>query len=288
MLPDDVLVATALPNEALLATHLRALGGVWRLRGDFSRAMRAHQRAIEIFERVYGSDHTDVGRALDSLGRVQREWGDLEGALKSFNRAEEISDLQFGSNYPHAGTAAVNRALVYLESSEALRALEEAEKGLQIYRLAYDEKHNDKSGGPLRNESTVWALFVRANALADLGELQRAQEDHQVVLDWRQDRYPRLHAQTASSHYALGDVLWKIGSEHLKQRGLWHHRQALAIREQVFDKRPDYWLAQSQARLGGLTNDGELLHRAYDTYNQQLRPDHWRTREVAAAIKELG
>lgn len=287
MLPDDVLNAGNLPSEALLATHLRALGGVWRLRGDFDRALRAHRRALEIFEHVYSRDHTDVGRALDSLGRVQREWGDLEGALESFIRAEQISDRQFGPNYAHAGTAAVNRALVYLELRDSVRALEEAEKGLQIYRLAYDEVHNDESGGPLRNESTVWALFVRANALAGLGELKSAKNDHQVVLEWRETRYPRLHAHIASSHYALGDVLWEIGG-HSRERALWHHRQALVIREHVFARRPDYWLAQSQARVGVLTADGDLLRLAYETFSSQLKPNHWRTREVEVAIADLG
>lgn len=287
MLPDEVLEASELPDEPLLATHLRALGGVWRLTGDLSRAMHAHQRALEIFERVYGPNHTDVCRALDSLGRVQREWGDLDGALASFTRAEEISDIQFGPNSPHAATAIVNRALVYLEMGESLKALEAAEKGLRIYRFVYNEAHNDEIGRPLRNEATVWALFVRANALADVGRLKRAYDDHTAVLNWRKAHYPALHALVASSHYALGDVLWAMGSDDARNRALNHHRQALVIREQVFGREANYWVAQSQSRLGSLTNDRELLRLAYETYTTQLMPGHWRTREVAAVLERL-
>jgi nucleoside phosphorylase len=287
MSPDEVLNANNLPDEPLLATHLRALGGVWRLRDDIWRAMNAHKRALEIFERVYGLHHIDVCRALDSLGRVQREWGDLNGALESFTRASEISDLQFGPKSPHAGTAAVNRALVYLELGDSPKALLEAEKGLGIYRFAYNEKHSDHASSNLRNESTAWALFVRANALANLGNLQQAYDDHITVLNWRQAHYPAVHALIASSHYALGDVLWKLNYSDSRNDVLSHHRQAMAMREQVFGTRPNYWLAQSQVRLGSLTNDRALLKLAYDTYSSQLKPGHWRTCEVETLIEAL-
>ena len=136
--------------------------------------MGAHQKALYIFEHVYGINHTDVGRALDSLGRVQREWGDLEGALSSFTRAEEISDLQFGPNYAHAGTAAVNRALLIWNCVEFFRQeLWQADKGLAIYRLAYGEDLDFEAKGAIRNESTAWAVFVRASALCDLGEVEK-------------------------------------------------------------------------------------------------------------------
>lgn len=286
--PEELLSSSPQADDALVATHLRALGGIWRLRGEFGRAMQAHSRALEIFEQVYGEAHTDVGRALDSLGRVQREWGELEGALESFNRAEEISNLRFGPNYPHAGTAAVNRALVYLEMSEPRFALTEASQGLAIYCLAYDEEDFNKVNGVApRNESTAWAIFVRANAFAELGELERARKDHQLVLEWRQHRYPDVHALTASSHYALGDVLLKLTDEDTVEQAVWHHEEALRLRLRVFGRRPDYWLAQSQARIGELRCDREMLALAHNTFSTQLKADHWRTREVAAAIAAL-
>jgi tetratricopeptide (TPR) repeat protein len=288
MLPDEALAATDLPEEALLATHLRALGGVWRLRGDLGRAIRAQRRALEVFERVYGSDHTDVCRALDSLGRVEREWGDFEAAVESFARAKRISDLQFGPNHAHAGTALVNLALTYLELRDPLRALADAEEGLRIYRSAYHEQHTDDSGGVLRNEATVWALFVRANALAELGRLRQAREDHATVLAWREAHYPRLHAHIASSHYALGDLHWKAdGGDGSKDLALDHHRHALAIREQVFGRSPNYWLALSQARVGVLTGDKELVGAALATFEAQLMPGHWRSVEAGEALARL-
>lgn len=284
---DQVLETPNLPEEALVATHLRALGGVWRLRGDLRRAMEAHQRALDVFERVYGPDHTDVCRALDSLGRVQREWGDLDGAIDSFNRAERLSHLQFGPNHAHAGTAAVNLALVHLELKDPVKALAAAERGLRIYCLTYHEEEAGNLTSPPRNEATAWALFVCANCRAELGNLREAQRTHVTVLEWRRAHYPAVHALTASSYFALGDVHWRMGGKRSRDLSLSYHRRALMMREQVFGKGTNYWVAQSQARLGFLTDDQNLLRRAHETFSKQLRPGHWRTCEVAAAIRSL-
>ncbi len=282
--PTEVLDREDVPQEVLVATHLRALGGVWRVRGQFELALRAHRRALQIFELIHGPDHTDVGRALDSLGRVQREWGDLDGAVESFRRAADISDRRFGPNYPHAGTAAVNLALVHLETGDLTAATIHANAGLDVYRRFYAESYDDRAGGQIRNEATAWALFVRADVLAAMGDLGHAARDHESVLRWRQVRFPHPNALTASSCFALGDVLLL---QDQAAAGLRRHRESYAIRMRVFEERPDYWLAQSQARLGELTKDRELLTLAFKTFSTQLRPGHRRTVEVEAAIARL-
>jgi tetratricopeptide (TPR) repeat protein/nucleoside phosphorylase len=284
MNPEDVLKAAVLPDDYLVATHVRALGGVWRLRGDFRRANMAHERALKIFERIYGRDHTDIYRALDSLGRVQREWGNLEGALQTFERAGQIAEKLVGANHAHVGTAAVNRALVYLELGQHDKAYEEAARGLNIYRVAYKEPEDNSK---LRNEATVWALFVQADTLAAIGELDRAVRDHECVLNWRLDRQQSGHAHQASSYFALAEAIWRRDGDAALEQVLDYHRRALTIREQVFGSAPNFWIAQSQARLGYLTRDVGLLQRAYECFSQQLKPSHWRTRAVAAAIEML-
>jgi nucleoside phosphorylase/tetratricopeptide (TPR) repeat protein len=284
MSPEDILKADELPDDYLLATHVRALGGVWRLRGDFRRATLAHERALKIFERIYGREHTDIYRALDSLGRVQREWGDLEVALKAFERAGQIAEKLVGTNHAHVGTAAVNRALVYLELGQPDKAYEEAARGLNIYTVAYKEPEDNSK---LQSEATVWALFVQAEALAALGKLDFAVRDHECVLDWRLARQQLSPAHQASSYFALAEAIWRRDGDAALEQVLGYHRRALMIRELVFGSAPNFWIAQSQARLGYLTRDIELLRRAYECFNHQLKPGHWRTRAVLEAIEVL-
>ncbi len=283
--PEEILQGAELPDNPLLATHLRALGGVWRLRGDFRRATLAHQRVLEIFERIYGREHTDVCRVLDSLGRVQREWGDLEAALQTFERAQQVSEKLFGARHAHIGTAAINRALVYLELNQPDKAYEEAARGLNIYRAVYRELDDNSN---LQNEATVWAVFVQADTLAALGELDLAVEDHEHILAWRLARQRPGHAHQASSYFALAEAIWRRDGDASLDQVLAYHRQALTIREQVFGLAPNFWVAQSKARVGQFTCDVGLLQHAHECFSRQLKPGHWRTCAVAAAIEILG
>ena len=281
---EEILNSEQLPNDHLLATHLRGLGGIWRLRGDFRRAKLAHLRVLNIFVGVYGQNHTDVYRALDSLGRVQREWGDLEEALNTFKQAGQISDTQFGIGHAHSGTAAVNRALTYLELNQARNAYEEAARGLNIYKSVYNEPKNNSA---LKNEATVWALFVQANALAAIGKLDSAVRDHKNVLEWRLGHQKPNHAHQASSYFALAEVIWQRDGNAALPMVLEYHRKAFEIREHVFGSIPNFWVAQSQARLGQLMHNKDLLQCAHEYFSIQLKPGHWRTREVAAFIEDL-
>jgi nucleoside phosphorylase/tetratricopeptide (TPR) repeat protein len=277
----EILERSEIPLDRLVAVHLRALGGVWRLRGEFARAQRAHARALSIFEGLYGAEHIDVLRGLDSLGRVQREWGDFEGAVETFWRAKRLSEAQFNRDHAHVATAGVNLAITHLEMFDPASAFREADMALETYRKAYNEP---VAFSDFQNEATIWALFVRADALAALGRVEEAIADHGVIRGWRSSRLPPLHAHHASSLFALADALLLQSPTENLEVALQYHRTALQIREHVFGTEPNFWLAQSQARLGELTRDQLLLESALAFYARQLRDGHWRTRAVEAAL----
>jgi tetratricopeptide (TPR) repeat protein len=279
-----VLAQGAANHEVLVAMHLRALGAVWRLRGQFEQAARAHKVALEMFERVYGTNHSDYYRSLDSLARVQREWGDLDEALTSFERAELIIRRQFGPGHAHVGTVAVNKALVQMELGYPEQALLEAERGLAIYKQAYQELEDDTQ---LKNDSTVWALFVRADAFAACGKPQKALIDHSTVLLWRLKAFRQAHAHQASSYYAIAEGTLVLGHQDALDKAIHNHRLAHAIRLEVFGTQPNYWLALSEARLGELLGDRVTLARAHDYFRANLKPGHWRTMRAGQALQLL-
>lgn len=132
----------------------------------------------------------------------------------------------------------------------------------------------------------MWALFVQADTLAALGELDIAVRDHESVLAWRLARQQPGHAHQASSYFALAEAIRRRDGESAIDQVLDYHRKALRTREHIFGSAPNFWVAQSQAHLGQFTRDVGLLRRAYECFSQ-LKPGHWRTRAVAAAIEVL-
>jgi tetratricopeptide (TPR) repeat protein len=201
--------------------------------------------------------------------------------LATFDRARRISDAQFGAGHAHAGTAAVNSALSHLELGQIELAVQQAQQGFEIYKHAYREVDDPRN---LQNEATVWGLFVRAEALAAKGDLDSAIEDHEFVRTWRSARLPAGHAHQASSLFALAEATWKRDGDTCKPEVVDFHRAALLIREKVFGVAPNFWLAQSQARLGLLTGNSDMLSEAHAFYSAQLKPGHWRTAAVAEAL----
>lgn len=280
---DELLATSDAPAEPLIATHLRALGGVWRLRGAFEEAIAAQKLAIDIFKRVYGADHTDVGRGYDSLGRSQREWGDLAGAQGSFEESLRISNLRFGDDYPHAGTANVNLGLVAFDWANFDEAETRALEAVRIYSQAYGESPQDVAQGHFVNEATAWAEFLRACAIAGKGDTGGAIALHSRVLTWREERNP-AHPHVATSHYWLGEALAMDGRH---SDALRHHESALEIRRQAFRSDANYWVALSLGKVGELLRSEELIVSALNSAEAQLAPNHPRVRHLRHVLQVI-
>lgn len=275
------------PAKRLLAVHLRSLGNLWRLLGRFARAREAHERALTIVSLLFDESHTDIGRCLDSLGRVQRERGEFDDALVSFERALRISDSRFGPDYPHAATAKTNIAIVLRETERREEALSTIEEAIEVYRRTYGDSWAN-STGKLVNEHTAWAVFVRGEIRASLGDHAGAKQDHREVLRLRRKLYGSDHPHIASSLQGLADVALIEGNRRL---AIDLNRQAWEIRVQAFGADGSYWIAQSDLRLGALLEDRDerLLHLrdAERAWGAQLVPEHPWLVGVRKAIDEL-
>lgn len=260
----------------LIAVHLRSIGNLWRLLGRLPDAASAHTRALAIVRDFYDSDHTDVGRCLESLGRAQRDYGDFVLALENFERAREITDYRLGRGNRHSATACVNIAATLMEMSRLDEALDAAEEAVDIYRRTYDDTWSD-GGGALRNEHTAWAVAVRAEICARRGDTATAERNQREVLRLRTEKYGRQdHPLVVSSMQAVADVAAMDG----------RREEALALHTRVREARlaalgqwsSAYWLAQSDARLGELVADSvcaaEHLRAAEEVWSTHLAPGH--------------
>ncbi|MGV1049201.1 MAG: tetratricopeptide repeat protein [Solirubrobacterales bacterium] len=264
------------PPRRLVALHLRSLGNLWRLLGRFGEARAAHERALTIIRDLHEKeDHADVGRCLDSLGRVKREYGDFDDALDDFQQARRVSDRRFGQGHPHAATALTNVATVLREQGHLPEALEAIEEAVGIYRHNYGDSWAD-GAGELHNEHTAWAVFVRAEINVSRKDAAAADPDHRQVLRLRRKLYgSRDHPNLAASLQGLADI---AALAERPKKAIALNLQAREMRIRVFGAEGNYWVAQSDARLGELLDDpGQRLSHlraAEGAWSTQLAPSH--------------
>lgn len=279
-----MLEHTDFPDDELIAYHIRSLGNLLRSKGNLKLAMVALERALEIFEKVYGSNHTDVVRALDSIGRIQRDWGARGKAISTFERARVLSTNLLGEFHAHVGTANANLALTYIEENDFDMALDCALAACRVYDLAYG---GDGGTYDFRSEASAWAQFIKYEALSHAGDNQLVLEGHKAILDWRRKQYRGDHPLVASSLFAVAEAMRRMPNEYLSDDVIVLHEEALRIRMVVFGETPGFWVSQSLYMLGILKNDLDYLRGALEYFEANLAPSHQRTTRTRNAIDQV-
>lgn len=76
--------------------------------GDYAKAEPLHQRALEIRQKVLGSNHTTTAESLNNLAGLYRSLGDYPKAEQLYQRALEIYAWALGPDHPDTTTALKN------------------------------------------------------------------------------------------------------------------------------------------------------------------------------------
>jgi tetratricopeptide (TPR) repeat protein len=93
------------PSPADSAAVLHNLGEIHRLYGEYTAAERRVRESLALKESLYGLDHPQVARGLNTLARIQEESGAVTAAEAGYLRALEIWNRHPG-RFPleHAAT----------------------------------------------------------------------------------------------------------------------------------------------------------------------------------------
>ena len=59
-----------------------------------------YERALQIYEAVYGLDHSDVANTLNNLANLLRTMGDYAEAKPMYERALQIYETRLGVDHP--------------------------------------------------------------------------------------------------------------------------------------------------------------------------------------------
>lgn len=246
------------------ANNLSALGNVQYLAGDFKSSQDTHARALEIRERVLGSEHPDVARSLSNLANAYDEDGEHDIALPLFARAATLSKKALGPEHPDYAAILSNLAGAYFYAGDYENARSGFEEAIAVWKNALGPKHLDLAAG----------FDNLANVYGAIGDYSKSKALHEQGLSIREDALGSDHPDVATSLHNLANELALMGAEGDAKV---FYERALAIRIKAHgEEHPD--VAASLSSLAKVVDSPAqqraLYERGLAITEKLLGPNH--------------
>jgi serine/threonine-protein kinase len=229
-----VLESAYEPEHEAVANRLQIRVTLLRLRGDYDGARRDQERAVRIYEKVFGADDAlDTSGAYDSLGSLLASLGKYAEARRfiergmAIRRKENLPDL-------YAGSYGSMSLLLRLQHrfAEARVWAERAER-------AYDKVASTKYDAAL-------SILKLARCDLGLGQAVRAVDEAEKALAMLEDMH-RNPFDLAEAQSVLGQALWSSNKDRVRALALaTQARDKLRTSEYTFEalREVESWLAQ--------------------------------------------
>jgi tetratricopeptide (TPR) repeat protein len=160
------------------------LGSLYLTKGDYAKAEPLFQRALEINEKVKGTEHQDVALLLNELGVLYYRQRSYAKAELSHQRALVIYEKALGAEHPDTATSLNNLARLYQIKGDYARAEPLFQRALAICEKTLGAEH-PKTAIPLDN---LAALYYSKSDVAKAIAFQsraRAIEERNIALNTR-------------------------------------------------------------------------------------------------------
>jgi tetratricopeptide (TPR) repeat protein len=306
--------------ESLRAELFRAVAVFLVAAGHHDGAESICRRALEIDERLLGSEHPDTAKDLNNLAMVLRAQGDYDSAASYLKRALAIQEKTLGPDHtdiavtlanlgevlgyckanPKEAIPILRRALAIKEQTQGsshpetavyrnnlAMALYTAGYLLESEVLAKQALEIDERMRGLEYPDTARDLNNYAMQLQAKGDYEAAEPLYQRALAIREKLLGPLHPLTAQSLNNLGTLFYDR-EDYDNAESL--HRRALAIREQVLgNDHIDTSISMNNLAITLLHQKDHiaaetLFRRSLEIKVQVLGPEH---PDVALALNNL-
>ncbi len=260
---DDMNIVELIPERGLkkeqknlLAKKYNNLGIYYYRTGYLDKALKYHEKALDIRKAIYGEKHPDVATSYNNIALVYRAKGELNTALKYHKKALDIIKAIYGEKHPDVATSYNNIAGVYYDKGELNTALKYHEKALDIRKAIHGEKHPDVATS-YNNIAVVYH---------DKGELNNALKYHEKALDIRKAIYGEKHPYVATSYNNIALVYHDKGELN---NALKYHEKALDIRKAIYGEKHPY-VATSYNNIAEVYHDKGELNNALKYHEKAL------------------
>jgi CHAT domain-containing protein/tetratricopeptide (TPR) repeat protein len=185
--------ATLVFNEAQMARHV----------GDLAEADVLYQRAVDIWSKGLGPDHSFVARGLDALAEVAASRGQLKRAHDTYERALRIRRQSLGADHPHVAWTLTNLARTEADMGSMPRALRRLNEAVAIVK---------KSGASDEPDQFARVLELRGILEARSGRYGPARNSLEDALDERARIFGGGHPLVAQTRVTLATVDFALGN----------------------------------------------------------------------------
>jgi CHAT domain-containing protein/Tfp pilus assembly protein PilF len=235
--------------------------------GKYDDSLPLIEHALEIREKILGSDNADVADALHSLAALFLNKGEYAKAEPLYQRAVTIYEKTVGPEHPSLARSLNNLAVLYWNKSEYARAELFARRALAILENTLGREH----------PNVAKALNTLAMVYSSRGDLAKAEPLYQRVLATLEDSLEREHPYLATALSNLANVYYYQG-DYAKAEPL--YRRALAIGVKTLG--PDHSeisrtlvnLASVHLEKGEYAKAEPLFRQALAIREKALGPEH--------------
>ena len=115
--------------------------GAPRAHVDFATAEQYFKRSLEVTEKEFGPDHTDVAAILNNLAALYRNEGDYASAEPLYRRSLAIREKALGPNHPDVATSLNNLGVLFASKSDYASAEPLYKRSLAIREKNFGPNH---------------------------------------------------------------------------------------------------------------------------------------------------
>ncbi|MDR2147932.1 MAG: tetratricopeptide repeat protein [Tannerella sp.] len=223
---------------------------------DYLRALKYHEKALDIRKKVLDKKHLNTSNSYHEIGLVYNAQGDYDRALKYYGKALAIYKKVLGTGHSYTATTYNNMARVYNAQGDYDRALKYYGKALAIVEKVLGTEH-PYTATTYNNMALVYDAQ---------GDYDRALEYYKKAEFIRENVLGTEHPDTATTYNNMASVYYAQGDY---DRALEYHKKALVIREKVLGKEhPD--TANTYNNMAGDYYDQGDYDRALEYYKRAL------------------
>ena len=234
---------------------------------DTAKAKVLCERGLRIRETMLGAAHPDTAQSLNNLAELYRQTGDYSEAQRLNQRALAIREKALGPNHPETAESLNNLADIYRRTGDYAKAESLNQRGLAIRENVLGLEHPD----------TAWSLNNLALVYVNTGDYAKAEPLYRRELEVYEKTLGPEHPDTATALHNLA-VLYEDMGAYPKAEPL--YQRALKICEKVYGPAHSntagalHNLALLYDHIGDYLKAESLYQRAVEIYEKAVGPNH--------------